>query len=98
MNRFNLYLITSIVPLLVSCAATRQATVLDRIGPGPVAADAAKAEREGTLRVYSLRGNYDAEGVNYHPHTAYTVYSSDGQRLKEVKNTIYPYDEEPMAV
>lgn len=48
--------------------------------------------------MFSLRGVFNAEGVNYHPHTDYTLYSADGERLKEIKNKVYPYDEEPASV
>jgi len=98
MNRLTVCLVISIVPLLVSCASARRVTVLEPVGPAPLATSVAAKGTEGSLKVYSLRGIYNDEGVNYHPHTDYTIYSGDGERVKEVKNKIYPYSEEPASV
>ena len=98
MKRFNVCLLLSVVPLLCSCASTRQVTTLDPVGPVQVAADPVKPATDGTLKVYSLRGIYNDEGVNYHPHSDYAIYSPDGKRVKEVRNKRYAYDEEPVAV
>lgn len=92
------YLCILISPLLVSCASTSRFTELETVGPAPLRASAAPAATDGLLKVYSLRGIYNDEGVLYHPHTAYTIYSSDNTRLKEVKNARYAHDEEPIAV
>src|ERR1043166_6250391 len=98
MSRLTVSLVVSLVPLLVSCASARKVAVLEPVGPTPLATSVAGQETEGYLKVYSLRGIYSDEGVNYHPHTDYTIYSGDGKRLKEVKNRIYPYSEEPASV
>src|SRR5262245_15059394 len=87
-----------IAPLLVSCAATRQMAVLETVGPGPLQVNGTGPRTDGFLKVYSLRGLYNDEGIHYHPHTSYTVYSSDNRRLKEVKNALFPHDEEPVSV
>jgi len=83
---------------LVSCASARKVAALEPVGPAPLATSVAAKRTERSLKVYSLRGIYNDEGVNYHPHTDYTIYSGDGERVKEVKNKIYPYSEEPASV
>lgn len=98
MRRLNICLTISLLPLLVSCVAPRQAAVLQPVGPSPLRTVAVMPGTEGALKVYSQRGIYNDEGVNYHPHTAYTILSKEGTRLKQVKNTIYPHDEEPVSV
>jgi hypothetical protein len=98
MRSSTLYLCLGLSPLLASCASTSKLTELDTVGPAPLRMSGAAAPSEGSLKVYSLRGSYNAEGVYYHPHTAYTIYSSDNTRLKEVRNARFPHDEEPVAV
>ena len=93
------YLSILLSPLLVSCASTGgKLTELETVGPTPLRVTESPAAKEGLLKVYSLRGIYNAKGVLYHPHTAYTIYSSDNKRLKEVKNARSPHDEEPVSV
>ena len=98
MSRLTVVFLVGVVPLLVSCASSRKVAVLEPVGPAPLAKSTASAATDGTLQVFSLRGVFNAEGVNYHPHTDYTIYTSNGQRLKEIKNKVYPYDEEPAPV
>jgi hypothetical protein len=97
MNKSNVILALGLVPMLVACASTGQVTVLEPVGPTPLRATAPKPESDGTLKVYSLRGIQTAEGVNYHPHTDYTLVSSANQR-KEIHNAGHQYGEEPVAV
>src|SRR5438093_7903051 len=98
MNRLTVSLLAGIVPLLVSCASSRKVAVLDPVGPAPLATSTASAATDGTLKVFSLRGIFNDEGVNYHPHTDYAIYAGDGKRVKQVQNKIYAYDEEPASV
>ncbi len=98
MRSSNFWLCLFLAPLLVSCAATRKVTVLEAVGPAPLRANGMDPVTEGALEVYSLKGIYNDQGVHYHPHTDYTIYSSGNQRLKEVKNALFPQDEQPVAV
>ena len=97
MNKSNALLALGLVPILVACASTGQVTVLEPVGPTPLRATAPKPESDGTLKVYSLRGIQTAEGVNYHPHTDYTLVSGANQR-KGIHNAAHQYDEDPVAV
>lgn len=97
MKRFYGYIVIVAVQLLGACASSRQVTILDPIGPAP-RINAATQDTAGFLKVYSLAGIYNDQGVNYHPHTDYTIYARDGVRVKKVKNAAFPYDEEPTTV
>lgn len=98
MKRIAFYLCIVVAPALVSCASTRPVATLEPVGPAPAGVRGTEPAEKGILKVYSLKGVYNDEGVHYHPHTAYTVYSSDQPRPKQVQNARAPYDEEPVSL
>jgi len=86
--------------IIVSCA-TQPHLVLDTVGPpsssrGFSSLDFAGA---GYLRVYSATETRRADKfINYYPHTPYTIYTTNGQRFKWVRNSVADTDENPALV
>lgn len=97
---------------LVGCASVPKVVVVDPVGPGPMAAS--QGTDEGSLVIYSARALADVEvnqaewrwnndfGKNeflYEPaHTDYTIYTRDGEVLKEVRNARDQNDDAPTVV
>src|ERR1043166_6964723 len=98
MKHLYAYFAMGIAPLLFACASSRQMTVLEPVGPAPLRASTDDPSMVGTLKVYSLKGTYNDQGAIYYPHTDYTIFASNGTRVKQVKNALYPYDQEPVSV
>src|ERR1700679_4037880 len=98
------WLMAGLIPLLVSCAASRSPLVLGPVGPQTSSRVAVISA--GYLKVYSATEDYhngsaedlDFRGVHYYPHTGYTVCSEDGKTVKKVTNAIGVHDEDPDLV
>ncbi|MGD0060955.1 MAG: hypothetical protein ABSD58_16185 [Verrucomicrobiia bacterium] len=96
-NRLAAWLIAGILPLMASCAASRDLVVIGPVGPGPLTAD--ELAPTGYLKVYTATEDHNDGNVHYFPHTGYTVYSEDGTTVvKNVRNAIGIHDEDPSLV
>lgn len=98
MRRLNVCLAVGILPVMVACASSGPVTLSESVGPQPLNAQTETSAKGGVLKVYSLAGNYNAEGVNYHPHTDYVIQAGDGTARKLVRNAEQPHEEEPVAL
>jgi len=93
-NRLATWLIVGMLPLVASCAASRDSVVIGPVGPQPLIAD--DLTPKGYLKVYTATEDHDDGDVHYFPHTSYTVYSEDGKTVvKKVGNAISIHDEDP---
>lgn len=94
-----LFWLVSMVPLLSSCVhqPVARPVALAPVGPGPFAWGASSPTK-GDLKVYSATERYSEGGVPYRPHTDYSIYTSDGRRLKRVRNHRDREDESPTRV
>ena len=96
-NRLPAWLIVGILPLVASCAASRDPVVIGPVGPQPLMAD--DLTPKGYLKVYTATEDHDDGDVHYFPHTSYTIYSEDGKTVvKKVANAISIHDEDPSLV
>ncbi len=96
-NRMATWLMVGILPLVASCAASRNSVVLGPVGPEPSTVDASAPN--GYLKVYSATEDHNDGHIHYYPHTGYTVYLEDGKTVvKTVTNAIGIHDEEPSLV
>lgn len=80
----------------LSCQ-TQPHLVLDPVGPP--SGGAADFAGVGSLRVYSGTqtrqvGNF----INFYPHTPYSIYSTNGARLRWIENSVANIDEAPALV
>jgi len=88
-----------LIPLWISCAAQHR-LVLEPVGPH-AASPASKLALAGSgfLQVHSATetrevGNF----LFYFPHTAYSIYGTNGNRLRWVQNAVGDTDEAPSIV
>ena len=96
-NRLTAWLIVGILPMVASCAASRDSVVIGPVGPQPLIAD--DLAPKGYLKVYTATDDHDDGGVHYFSHTSYTIYSEDGRTVvKKVANAISIHDEDPSLV
>ena len=86
-----------VAALFVGCATNETPTVLQPVGPAPVAAK--QIQREGYLIVYTpiIEPNIKPD-TEFYPHTAYAVYDSTGKMFKVVRNHTGAWDETPYTV
>jgi hypothetical protein len=71
------------------------------LSPGPVRPghlDYRTELPQGSLEVYTATDEFNDGGAWYFPHSAYTIYGTDGKRLKNVENHISRSDEIPEVV
>jgi hypothetical protein len=87
------WLTVAILPLLASCASSRDSVVFGPVGPPPLTRDGLTPT--GYLKVYSATENHNDGDTHYFPHTSYSVYSEDGKIVKKVANAISIHDEDP---
>jgi len=92
-KQFFTLLVIGMLPVLVSCAATRGPLALGPVGPDT--SGRVEAIPTGYLKVYSATEDHNDGDVHYFPHTGYTVYSDDGKIVKKVANAIGVHDEDP---
>ena len=96
-NRLASWLIAGILPIMASCAASKDLVVIGPVGPEPVKVDTSAPA--GYLKVYTATGYHDDGIVHYSPHTSYIVYAEDGKTVvKKVTNAISIHDEDPSLV
>ncbi len=96
-NRLAAWLVVGILPMVASCAASRDSVVIGPVGPQPSIAD--DLAPKGYLKVYTATEDHDDGHVHYFPHTSYTIYSEDGKTVvKKVANAISIHDEDPSLV
>ena len=97
---------------MVGCASVSRVVVSEPVGPGP--AGAAESSGNGSLVIYSSRASADVDvytkewrwnndfGKNeflYEPaHSDYTVYASNGEVFKHVRNARNASDDTPTMV
>jgi len=55
-------------------------------------------QKTGTLIVFTLTSPIEDGGVYYYPHLPYEIYSTDGELIKNVNNSLGPNDESPAQV
>jgi hypothetical protein len=85
--------------LLDGCASNRQGLVLEPIGPVSGGRAGLFADGgDGYLRVHSATRQVNDGGIDYYPHTPYTVYSQEGRHVKGVQNHVGSDDQRPMTV
>ena len=92
-RRFLAWLVVGMIPVLVSCATSRDPLTLGPVGPET--SKRVEAVPTGYLKVYSATEDHDDGDLHYFPHTSYTVYSEDGKIVKKVANAIGVHDEDP---
>jgi hypothetical protein len=80
------------------CATPRPSLLLDAVGPVSSARTGAFGEEAGFLRVFSATEHRLEGGIDYHPHTPYTIYTPEGQRVRGVQNHVGTSDQRPMTV
>jgi hypothetical protein len=93
---------------LVGCVSTNKHSLLEPVGPSPF--DRAEVPSQGALQVFSAKEKslnhlissddyYEKDEVTYESaHTDYTICTSGGERLKEVRNARTPNDDIPAMV
>ncbi len=85
------------LPLLVACAAPSNSRMFGPVGPQPVTS--AELSPKGYLKVYTATEDHDDGDLHYFPHTGYTIYSEDGERVvQKVANAIGIHDQCPSLV
>jgi len=72
---------------LPCCAPIRQPIVTEPVGPEPVAKPTGPV---GFLKVYSETDASSADDIMYAAHSGYTIYSSDGQVFRKVREILGP--------
>ncbi len=96
-KRLAAWIVVAILPLVASCASSRDSVVLGPVGPEPLTAE--ELAPKGYLKVYSATEDHEDGHVHYFPHTSYTVYAEDGKTVvKKVANALSIHDEEPFLV
>jgi hypothetical protein len=96
-SRLTAWLVVGVLPLVASCASSRDSVVIGPVGPQPLVADASTPN--GYLKVYTATKDHDDGHIHYYPHTGYTVYSEDGKTVvTKVRNAIGIHDEDPSLV
>jgi len=94
-KRLVMWLTIGIVPVLVSCAGSGRA--LGPVGPQPVQVDTLAPA--GFLKVYTATEDHAEGGMQYYPHTGYTVYAEDGKTVvTNVANASSVHDEDASLV
>lgn len=86
-----------LVPV-VACAPVHYVRINDPVGPLPPSRFASPAQDRGYLVVYSDTESVERGGDYYYPHTSYTIYTADGQRVRWVANSTDVEDESPDRV
>src|SRR5262249_497960 len=95
------WLLLHAVSFLLASCETRRHLVLETVGPPSSANGLSALHFAGVcyLRVYSATETRHADKfINYYPHTPYTIYTTNGQRFKWVRNSIANMDENPALV
>jgi hypothetical protein len=96
-NRLAAWLIVGVLPLVASCAASKDLVVIGPVGPEPVKVDTSAPA--GYLKVYTATEDHNDGVLHYSPHTSYIVYAEDGKTVvKKVTNAISIHDEDPSLV
>ncbi|MEZ0297952.1 MAG: hypothetical protein ACAI35_16010 [Candidatus Methylacidiphilales bacterium] len=92
--------LTSAVILGLSALATTAsiAKPLPHNLAAPVSANQSHALYSGFLKVYSATNEYDDSDIYFYPHSDYTIYSTDGKVVKNVRNSESGRDEEPASI
>ena len=93
--RFLLY--TEVSVLLAGCSAISQQVLMPPIGPRPNE-HIESVGGKGQLIVYSDTDEHDEDAVYYYPHSAYTIFTLDGKKVRYVRNHRDKYDEAPEVV
>jgi len=87
------------VVLLSGCASPSQTSlVLAPIGPVSSARTGPFGEETGSLRVFSATEHRVDGGIDFYPHSPYTIYTPEGKRVRGVQNHIGSADQRPMTV
>ena len=87
--------VSSIV--IAGCGTTSSTLVVPSIGPPPNA-PINRALGNGQLQVYTATEGHDEDAVYYYPHSAYTIFGADGEKVRYVRNQTDGYDETPQIV
>jgi len=89
-----LLLCIEVLVLLTGCSATSRHVALLPTGSLP---DDSKASN-GQLIVYSATEGHDEDAVYYYPHSAYTILTLDGEKVRYARNKRDKHDETPAVV
>jgi hypothetical protein len=99
-KRWLLFCFLCLSPIFISCQ-TQHPLVLEPIGPPVYGPAPGKLALVGTgfLKVYSATETRQVgKFINYYPHTPYLIYTTNGQRLHWVANSVATIDETPALV
>ena len=93
--RLVLHCVISVV--IVGCSSNPTTVLVSAIGPSP-SAPINGALSDGQLQVYTATEGHDEDAVYYYPHSAYTIFGANGEKVRYVRNHIDRYDETPQIV
>ena len=99
-TRWLLLWLVCLIQLLVSCETPRH-LVLETVGPpsSGVGSSGLDFAGSGFLKVYSATETRHADKfINYYPHTAYTIYATNGRVFRWIANSVVNTDENPTLV
>lgn len=88
----------AVLLLFSGCATPQTSLVLTPIGPVSSARTGPFGEETGSLLVFSAAEHRLDGGIDYYPHTPYTIYTPEGKRVKGVQNHVGPADQKPMTI
>lgn len=96
--RFIARLMLTLVAWALAGCARGPALVLDPVGPTAGGRMSFSGRSVGYLEVYTATQTHYDGGIIYHSYTPYSVYSTNGARVKGVTNRVGPDDQRPMTV
>ena len=82
--------------VMTACASAPREAVATPVGPEPKSAG--PLVPEGCLVVFSALAPMNMVDADYELHSSYTIYDSQGKRLKRVPNHLGSLDQDPTPV
>jgi hypothetical protein len=96
MKTFQVLLAVGLALLLAACASTSKPVVVEPVGPPPPSSY--DTTPKGYLQVFTATEGHNSGDVYYFPHTAYSIFSTDGKLVQRVRNALGMYDEQPEII